>query len=109
MYDKLVMKVNAIDATIPSNTGLVTKILDDSVKKGLEKEIMDVNKKIPNTSGLVKKTDYNEKITEIENKIPDITNLVTKAVLNRMRQKLKVKIHIQNPLIFKIKYLITQV
>ena len=69
MYDKLVMKVNAIDATITSNTGLVTKILDDSVKKGLEKEIMDVNKKIPNTSGLVKKTDYNEKITEIENKI----------------------------------------
>lgn len=63
------MKVNAIDATIPSNTGLVTKILDDSVKKGLEKEIMDVNKKIPNTSGLVKKTDYNKKITEIENKI----------------------------------------
>ena len=109
MYDKLVMKVNAIDATITSNTGLVTKILDDSVKKGLEKEIMDVNKKIPNTSGLVKKTDYNEKITEIENKIPDITNLVTKAVLNRMRQKLKAKIHIQNPLIFKIKYLITQV
>ena len=109
MYDKLVMKVNAIDATITSNTGLVTKILDDSVKKGLEKEIMDVNKKIPNTSGLVKKTDYNEKITEIENKIPDVTNLVTKAVLNRMRQKLKAKIHIQNPLIFKIKYLITQV
>ena len=32
-----------------------------------------------------------------------------KAVLNRMRQKLKAKTHIQNPLIFKIKYLITQV
>ena len=50
-----------------------------------------------------------KKITEIENKIPDITNLVTKAVSNRMRQKLKAKILIQNPLIFKIKYLITQV
>ena len=30
------------------------------------------------TSGLVKKTDYNTKITEIEDKIPDTTNLATK-------------------------------
>ena len=30
------------------------------------------------TSGLVKKTDYNTKITEIEDKIPDTSNLATK-------------------------------
>ena len=37
----------------------------------------ELEKKIPGTSGLVKKTDYNTKITETENKIPDISNLVT--------------------------------
>ena len=31
------------------------------------------------TSGLVKKTDYNTKITEIEDKIPDISGLATKT------------------------------
>ena len=38
-------------------------------------------KKIPDTSDLVKKTDYNTKITEMENKISDISNLATKAAL----------------------------
>ena len=33
---------------------------------------MDVNKKTPNTSGLIKKTDYKAKIVEIKNKIPSI-------------------------------------
>ena len=33
-------------------------------------KISDVDKKIPDTSGLVKKTDYNAKISEIGNKIP---------------------------------------
>ena len=37
--------------------------------------------KIPDTSGLVKKTDYNAKITEIEGKFPDISNLVTKKCI----------------------------
>ena len=34
------------------------------------------------TSGLVKKTDYNIKITEIEDKIPDTSGLVKKADCN---------------------------
>ena len=50
--------------------------------QSLEKRIKDVNKKIPNTSGLVKKTDYITKVTEIQNKIPDITSQTTKASLN---------------------------
>ena len=103
VYDKLVMKINAIDIKIPSNNWLVTKTHDDSVKQCLEKRIKDVNKKILNASGLVKKTDYNTKITyidylvylglvtisalktkvtEIENKIHDITNQATKTDLN---------------------------
>ena len=47
-----------------------------------KKKIEDVNENIPNTSGLVKKTDYNAQITEIENKILDITNLAIKATRN---------------------------
>ena len=33
----------------------------------------DLEKKIPDTSGLANKTNYNAEITEIENKIPNIT------------------------------------
>ena len=36
----------------------------------------DAEKKIPNTIGLVKKTDHNSKITEIESKIPSVSVLV---------------------------------
>ena len=45
------------------------------------------NKKIPDTSGRVKKTDYNTRITEIEGKIPDVTNLVTKTALTTVENK----------------------
>ena len=36
-------------------------------------------KKIPDTSGLNKKTDYNDKITGLENEIPDVSSLVRKT------------------------------
>ena len=39
----------------------------------------ELENKIPNTSELVKKTDYNAKITEIEGKIPHVSSLATKA------------------------------
>ena len=96
VYDKLVIKVNNIDT---SRFALKTK--HDTDKSGLEKKISDPDKKIPNTSRLVKKTDHNGKITETEskilsiiglatnyaltavaNKIPDITNLVKKTDYN---------------------------
>ena len=35
-----------------------------------------MDKKIPDTSGLVKKANFNAKVTEIENGIPSITGLV---------------------------------
>ena len=57
-------------------------------KSGLEKKINDADKKIPDTSGLVKKTDYNAKITEIEGKIPSITGLATTAALNAVESKI---------------------
>ena len=40
--DKLVTKINAFDTKIPSTSGLVTKIQYDSGKQGLEKKIGDI-------------------------------------------------------------------
>ena len=56
VYDQLVAKVNSIDTS-----RFVLKTKYDTDKSKLEN-------KIPGTSGLVKKTDYNSKITNIEGK-----------------------------------------
>ena len=40
------------------------------------------------TSGLVKRTDYNTKIAQIEGKTPDVTNLTTKTVLTTVENKI---------------------
>ena len=53
VYDQLVAKVNNIDTST-----FVLKTKYDTDKPELEN-------KIPDTSGLVKKADYNSKITEI--------------------------------------------
>ena len=74
MYDKLVARVDNIDTI-----GFVLKY--DTDKSELEKKNSD-------TSGLVKKTDYNAKLTELENKIPDISNLATKTALNTVENKI---------------------
>ena len=78
----MVINFNANDTKIPSNRGLVTEPQYDSDKQGLENNIEDVYKKIPNTNGLVQKTKHNTKITEIESKVPCITESVTTAMLN---------------------------
>ena len=44
--------------------------------------IKDVDKKMPNTSELIKNVDYNTKITKIENRIPYTIDLVTTTALN---------------------------
>ena len=65
---------------------LVAKV-DNIDTSGLVKKtdyntrISEIEDKIPDTSGLVKKTDYNTKMTEIEGKIPDINGLATKTAL----------------------------
>ena len=76
LYDKLVAKVNSIDAS-----GFVLKTKYDADKSDLEKEI-------PDTSGRNKKTDYNTKITEIENKIPSISGLATNSALTTVEDKI---------------------
>ena len=44
--------------------------------------------KIPDTSGLFKKTDYNAKITKIEGKIPSISSLTTNSALTAVENKI---------------------
>ena len=83
VHDKLVAKVNNIDT---SRFVLKTKYGTD--KLDLEKKISDGDKKLPDTSGLVKKTDYNVKITEIERKIPSINGIATNAALTAAKNKI---------------------
>ena len=76
VHDKLVAKVNNINT---STFALKTKY--DTNKSELEN-------KIPDTIGLVKKADYNAKITEIEGKIPDVSNLEAEAALTTVENKI---------------------
>ena len=50
LHNKLVTNANNIDTT-----GFVLKTKDDTDKSNLEKKLVMQKKKIPNTSGLVKK------------------------------------------------------
>ena len=70
--DKLVGKVNNIDTS-----DFVLKTKYNTNKTVLEK-------KIPETINVVKKT----KLTELENKIPDISNLATKTALTAVENKI---------------------
>ena len=47
-----------------------------------------MDKKIPDVTNLVKKTDFNTKVTEIEGKIPDISGLATKSALTVVENKI---------------------
>ena len=48
----------------------------------------ELQKKIPDTSELVNKTDYSSKITELENKIPSIGGLATTSALTAVENKI---------------------
>ena len=49
---------------------------------------LNLEKKIPDTSGLNKKTDYNAKVSEIESKIPIISVLATNSALTAVENKI---------------------
>ena len=72
VYDKLVAKVNNIDAS-----GFVLKTKYETDKTELEK-------KIPDVSNIVKKTE----ITELVNEIPDVSSLATKTALTVVENKI---------------------
>ena len=73
LYNELVAKVNSIDTS-----RFVIKTKYDADKSELENKISDI-------SGLVKKTDYN---TEIDGKIPNVSNLATKTTLTTIENKI---------------------
>ena len=79
----MVDKVDNIDTS-----GFVLKAKYDTDKSQLEKKISYAVKKIPDASGLVKRTGYNAKITEIESKIPSISGLATSSALNAIENKI---------------------
>ena len=48
---------------------------------------LELENKIPNSSKLVEKLDYNAKITEIESKVPIISGLATTSALTAVEKK----------------------
>ena len=94
LYNKLVAKVNSIDAI-----AFVLKTKYDIDKTELDEKISDIDaiafvlktkydidkteldEKISDTGDLVKKIDCNGKITEIEGKIPSISGLAKNVAL----------------------------
>ena len=71
--------------------------------RALRRRSKMLRKNIPNTGGLVKKTDYITKITETENKIASITGLVTTTAL-RTKHLIENKMPDISGLIKKIDY-----
>ena len=61
-----------METKISSTAGFTNESQYYTDKQNLEKTTEDVFKIIPNTSNLVKDTDYSANITEKENKIGDI-------------------------------------
>ena len=66
------------------NTSGLVKKTDYNTK------ITEIEDKIPDSGSFVKKTDYNTKITEIEVKIPDISGLATKTALTAIENIINV-------------------
>ena len=81
--NKLVKKVDSIDTT-----NFVKKTKYEKCGSDFEDKINKIDKKIPDVSSLVKKTEFNIKVTEIEGKIPDVSSLVTKSALTFVENKI---------------------
>ena len=81
-YNSLKTKVDSIDTT-----NFVLKAKYEKDGSNFEDKISKIGKKIPDVSGLVKKTDFNAKITEIEGKIPSISGLATNSALTAIEKK----------------------
>ena len=74
------------------NNDVVKKTEYNSLKTKVdsidEDKISKIDKKIPDVSDLVKKTDFNAKVTEIEGKIPSISGLATNTALTAVENKI---------------------
>ena len=72
VYYKLVAKVNNIDTN------------DFVLKTKYQTNKTELEKKVPNVTGFVKKA----KLTELQNKIPDVSGLATKTALTALENKI---------------------
>ena len=64
-------------------------LADFFVKTKCDTDKSELEKKIPDTSELVKKLDFNAaKVTEIKNKMPSISGLATNAALTAVEHKI---------------------
>ena len=64
-------------------------LADFFVKTKYDTDKSELEKKIPDTSELVKKLDFNAaKVTEIKNKMPSISGLATNAALTAVEHKI---------------------
>ena len=81
--NKLVTKVNGINTT-----NFVSKTKYERDGSDFEDKINKVDKKIPDVSSLVKKTDFNAKISEVKGKIPSISGLDTSSALTVVENKI---------------------
>ena len=84
-YNKLVKKVDNIDTTNFVKERNVKKM--DQILK-IDKKITKIDKKIPDVSGLLKKTDFDSKISEVEGKIPSISGLASNSELTAFENKI---------------------
>ena len=82
-YKKLVTQVDNIDTT-----NFVKKTKYEKDGSNFENKINKIDKKIPDVTSLVKKTDFNTKITEIEGKTPNITGVATNSELAAVENKI---------------------
>ena len=82
-YNKLVTKVDNIDTTI-----FFKKNKYEKDGTNFEDKIDKIDKKIPDVTNLVKKTDFNTKVIKVEGKIPDVSSLATKSALTVVENKI---------------------
>ena len=81
-YNSLKTKVDNIDSK-----NFVSKTKYEKDGSNFENKISKIDKKIPDVSDLVKKTDFNSKINEVESKIPSISGLATNSALTVVEKK----------------------
>ena len=83
LADIKVLKTKPVDTS-----NLVTRTKFSTDTNALDDKIDKVDKKIPDVTNFVKKTDFNSKITEVEGKIPNISGLATNSLLTAVENKI---------------------
>ena len=83
-FNTLKTKVNNLDKRIAHATALIHINQYNSDKHNLEKKNGDVDKKIPDSGGLVTTTVLNVKVGKVENKTPDSSKYITSQEFNKL-------------------------